>query len=141
MTRVLEIILTEILIRLHVEGLRVYIHDKVNCVIVKLSSRMCCQKLMSLREPHIAHEGILKLADYGVDFVVGHCRTKAYCSVFKSYSEDKVHLELLSSVDEVLVSDGDHIIFLRHCRDVLCAVNLHLLLFVGIVEDSPESCT
>ena len=136
---VLKIILTEILVRLHVEGLRVDIHDEVESVVVYLSSCVCSEKFMSLRKAHVTHERILELADYGSRLVVAHHRAEAYSSVLNLHSEGEVHPECLSPVYEVFVCNGDYITLLRHCRGVFCAVNLHFLLLVGVVEHPPEA--
>ena len=138
-TGVLKVILTEILVRLHVEGLRVDIHDEVEGVIVHLASGVSCEKFMSLRKAHVAHERILELADYGSRLVVAHHRSEAYSSVLNLHSECEIHPEGLSPVYEVFVCNGDHITLLRHCRGVFCAVNLHFLLLVGVVEHPPEA--
>ena len=141
MARVLEVILTEVLVRLHVKGLGVHIDDKVDRVIVKLSSCVGCKELMTFRKAHVTDERVLELADDCVRLVVGHCRSEADCSVFKGHGEGEVHLQGLSSMDEVLICDGYHIALLGYRRCVFCAVDLHLLLVGSVVEYSPESCS
>ena len=140
MARVLEVILAEVLVRLHIEGLGIHVHDEIDCIIMKLTACMSCEELMSLRNVHVTYERILKFTDDGARLVVGNSGSEAYRAVLKGYSECDVHLEGLATVHEVGVCNGDHITLLRHCRGVFSAVDLHLLLFMSVVEDSPQTC-
>ena len=139
MTGVLKVILTEVLVRLHVESLWIYIHNEVDSVVVKLTSSVSSKELVALREAHVANEWVLKLTDDSSFLIVGHCRSETDSSVFfESYCEGKVHLQCLAAMNKVFVCNSDDIAFLRHCRSVFSAVNLHFLLLMSVVEESPE---
>lgn len=76
MTRILEVILTEVLVRLHVKGLRIHVHDQVDSIIVELTTCVGGKKLMTFRKHHITYKRILKLAYDCMRLVVGYGRTE-----------------------------------------------------------------
>ena len=109
MTRVLEIILTEVLVRLHVEGLGIHVYDQVDSVVVKLTSCVGSEEFMALRQIHVADERVLEFTDDGVRLIVGQAGAEAYSSVLKADGQGKVHLQGLSTVYEILIGNSDHI--------------------------------
>ena len=134
-TRVLEVVLTELLCWGHVQRAGVYIGNLVYGVVEQLTAGMGSEQLIPFRQLQMADERVLQLADDGVRLMVLQSCPKPQLPVFRP--NPQVKGKGFFAQGGVVYSDG--VFFHTYLRSSVGCSDFYFFLFRRVVIQTPET--